>query len=155
MWEMLLVQIHYRALCTEEIQPLSMQNTAHLKTDVRASLFSWCDRVTDFSSGQLQAIFRATSCQTTATIFNTFANIASCPPLSDKVHSDQQASVICCCRWVCFQAFSEYTFPLLLALQNLNDEINDKAALFVHWLLLKLIQLSGFLTVPHHETVAR
>lgn len=103
---------------------------------------------------KLQSIFRTTSCQTSASIINTFANIAPPLSLSDKVHSDQQASVICCCRWVYFQTFPEYTFPFLLSLQNLNDEINDKAALFVHWLLLKLIQLSEFLIVSPHETVA-
>lgn len=77
----------------------------------RALRFFMCSSTRHISRLQRQPItvqlLKSISCQTAANFLSTFANRAPCLFLSGKVYSDQQASVICLCRWGCFQVFSE------------------------------------------------
>lgn len=119
----LVIQMPREVMYTKELKSLDLKHIASPSyTNVkccsfftRTLRFFMCSSTHRISRLQQQAItvqrLKSISCQTAANFLNTFANRAPCLFLSGKVYSDQQASVICLCRWGCFQVFSESTFP--------------------------------------------
>lgn len=115
----LAIHMSRKVTYTKEIMSLDLKHTASPShTNVkccsfftRTLQFFMCSSTHHINRLQQQAItvqlLKSISCQTGANFLNTFANRAPCLFLSGKVYSDQQASVICLCRWGCFQVFSE------------------------------------------------
>lgn len=115
----LAIQMPHKVTYTKELKSLNLKHIASPSyTNVKCCSFFTRTLQFFMSSSthhtnrlQQQAItvqlLKSISCQTVANFLNTFANRAPCLFLSGKVYSDQQASVICLCRWGRFQVFSE------------------------------------------------